>query len=174
MPVLLKPKPKTPPRRLFLDDDPARASAFLEANPDAVWVTTVSECLEKLAEHWDEIHLDHDLGGEHFVDVDRDDCGMEVVRWLVKEHRKHLRRAKFTIHSHNLPAAFEMVLRLRGLGYQAEALPFGTEPPEVEPLPATGMVRLLEQARAMIRRARGLETVPETSPAEPEQADQIP
>ena len=118
-----------PVRRLFLDDDPARAEVFLARFPDAIWVETVPDCVAKLAETWDEVHLDHDLGGEHYVDEDRDDCGMEVVRWLTREPRDHLRTARFTVHSHNEMAAFLMVLRLRGAGFQADARPFGAGPP---------------------------------------------
>jgi len=169
-----------PPRRLFLDDDPERASAFLEANPGAVWVQTVAECVEKLAEPWDEVHLDHDLGGEYFVEVTREDCGMEVVRWLTKEPRKHLRKARFTIHSHNMVAAFEMTYRLQGLGYQVEARPFGVELPEPEQLEATdrpgrlAWLRFRERARNLIRKVRGLEPLPEPEPSEADPPDYVP
>ncbi len=50
------------PRLLFLDDAADRASAFLAGHPDAVWVQTVEQCLELLAQRWDEVYLDHDLG----------------------------------------------------------------------------------------------------------------
>ena len=78
-------------RLLFLDDDPNRAEVFLKDNPQAVWVTTVPDCLARLAEPWDEVHLDHDLGGKMFVDSADTDCGMEVIRWLCKEPRAHLK-----------------------------------------------------------------------------------
>jgi hypothetical protein len=159
---------KTALRRLFLDDDPDRASAFLEAHPDAVWVQTVPECVEKLAESWDEVHLDHDLGGEHFVQVDRDDCGMEVVRWLILAPRKHLRRTRFTIHSHNIAAAFEMAMRLQAVGFWVEARPFGVELTEGEPFPPTGLARFKQSARTLIRRIMGLDPLdkPETVDAD--------
>ena len=64
---------------LFMDDDPARGAMFLAAHPDAVWVGTAEACIAHLVEPWDEVHLDHDLGGEVFVDHERDDCGMAVV-----------------------------------------------------------------------------------------------
>lgn len=120
-------------RRLFLDDDPARAEVFLARHPDATWVQTVPECLERLAERWGEVHLDHDLGGEHYVDSDRVDCGMEVVRWLTGEPRPHLARARFTVHSHNMVAAYEMVFRLRAAGFRVAARPFGLNLPEAPP-----------------------------------------
>jgi hypothetical protein len=156
------------PRRLFLDDDPERASLFLKRHPDAVWVQTVPDCLEKLAESWDEIHLDHDLGGEHFVDVSRDDCGMEVVRWLMKTPRKHLRRSKFTVHSHNIVAAFEMVMNLQAMGYHVDARPFGVEPVEDESPSLSRIERLKLQARSILRRFRGLE------PTEGDRPDDLP
>ncbi len=120
-------------RRLFLDDDPARAAAFTARHPDAVWVETVPDCLSKLAERWDEVHLDHDLGGEYYVDSGRPDCGMEVVRWLTREPRRHLARARFTVHSHNMIAAYEMLLRLQGAGFRVKARPFGSTLPEAPP-----------------------------------------
>ena len=120
-------------RRLFLDDDPTRAAVFIARHPDAVWVQTAPECVEKLAEPWDEIHLDHDLGGEHYVDSDRDDCGMAVVRWLIAAPRPHLTRARLTVHSHNMVAAYEMSLRLQVAGFHATAKPFGLVPPKAPP-----------------------------------------
>lgn len=116
---------QTPRRILFLDDDPHRAKVFLDRNPEAIWIQTARECIAKLTEPWDEVYLDHDLGGEHFVDVERDDCGMEVVRWLCREPVAHLIETPFVIHSHNLAAALMMVLLMRETGYRAEFLPFG-------------------------------------------------
>ncbi|MFO0958922.1 MAG: cyclic-phosphate processing receiver domain-containing protein [Isosphaeraceae bacterium] len=123
---------ETPPRILFLDDDPERARAFREVCPEAAWVETVEACLEKLAEPWDEVHLDHDLGGEVFVDRGRPDCGMEVVRWLVAEARPHLRSCRFVVHSHNPEAACIMAWTLRMQGYRVEERPFGTTTGAVE------------------------------------------
>jgi hypothetical protein len=135
-------------RLLFLDDDPQRAAVFLDGNPTAVWVQTVAECLAKLEGPWDEVHLDHDLGGEHFVDISRDDCGMEVVRWLCLTPRPHLRRTRFVIHSHNPNAATMMGMQMLVSGYAVEVRPFGAPPgpplsfaaaePEPSPLAALG------------------------------------
>jgi hypothetical protein len=126
-----KPSPQSfpgPPRELrllFLDDDPVRAQIFLADNPEAVWVQTVSECLARLEERWDEVHLDHDLGGEHYVELDREDCGMEVVRWLCLTPRPHLMATRFYIHSHNENAASIMVTQMRIAGYRVRFRPFG-------------------------------------------------
>jgi len=114
-----------PRRVLFLDDDPVRAETFLSENPQAVWVETVAECLIRLVENWDEVHLDHDLGGRKFVDTSENDCGMEVIRWMCKEPRDHLRRTLFFVHTHNSVAGLLMVLQMRASGYKAEFRPFG-------------------------------------------------
>ena len=60
-------------RTLFLDDDPERGVEFRTLIPDAVWVETAADCIRALHEHGDELHLDHELGGEHFVRHNRDD-----------------------------------------------------------------------------------------------------
>jgi hypothetical protein len=124
------------PRILFLDDDPGRAVIFLAANPDAVWVQTASDCIARLVEEWDEVHLDHDLGGERFVDLSRDDCGMEVVRWLCLENHPHLKQTRFLVHSHNPVAAEMMAIQIRLAGFQVENRPFGVTtavPPPEDP-----------------------------------------
>lgn len=127
------PQPGSGYLRLFLDDDPARADAFFDKFPDAHWVQTTVECIEALkTKVWDEIHLDHDLEGEWFVDSERTDCGMEVVRWLTTEPRTHLMAAKFVVHTHNQNAAMVMVTQLGLAGYYVVEQPFGTAPKEPE------------------------------------------
>jgi hypothetical protein len=130
------PDPNRTRRVLFLDDDPARAEVFLAMNPEAVWVQTAEECIAQLEDDWDEVHLDHDLGGERFVDLSRDDCGMAVVRWLCLEPHPHLKRTRFLIHSHNPMAASMMVMQIHVAGFRVESRPFGataTLPPPGDP-----------------------------------------
>jgi hypothetical protein len=105
-----------------------RAEAFLIENPQAVWVQTVQECLSRIVENWDEVHLDHDLGGKTFVDTNENDCGMEVIRWLCGQPRDHLRQTLFYVHTHNSLAGLLMVLQMRSSGYKAEFRPFGVDP----------------------------------------------
>jgi len=119
--------PSASDRILFLDDDPDRARAFLGRHPEAVWVQTAGECIARLAERWDQVHLDHDLGGEIFVDSSRDDCGMEVVRWLCSQPQEPLPNTWFFVHSHNADAADLMVRSLLQYGYQAVYRPFGID-----------------------------------------------
>jgi hypothetical protein len=113
------------PRVLFLDDDPKRAARFLQEVPAAVWVKTVTECLTRLIENWEEVHLDHDLEGQTLVDMNREDSGMEVIRWLCREPRPHLRQTRFFVHTHNFVAGLLMVLQMHESGYKAEFRPFG-------------------------------------------------
>ncbi len=120
-------RPALPRRLLFLDDDPKRAENFLKENPQAIWVTTVAECLARLDQPWDEIHLDHDLGGKTFVESNNQDCGMEVIRWLCKEPRIHLKDSQFFVHTHHAAAGLLMVLQMRKHGYKAEFRPFGLD-----------------------------------------------
>jgi hypothetical protein len=114
-------------RVLFLDDDRRRAEVFLAQHPKAVWVENVVDCLERLREPWDEVHLDHDLGGKQLVASDGDDCGMEVIRWMCKEPREHLRTTRFFVHTHNLVAGLMMVLQMQSSGFKAEFRPFGQD-----------------------------------------------
>jgi hypothetical protein len=166
---MLSPRPSSPPeaardsnrpdRVLFLDDDPLRAEVFLAENPSAIWVQTVVDCLSRLEEGWDEVHLDHDLGGERYVDHGREDCGMEVVRWLCLEPRPHLRATRFYIHSHNGGAAAIMVSQMELAGFRVEFRPFGAPPVPASftPPPARrGLLgRLLGLVRRPARRAPG-------------------
>ncbi|WP_406699532.1 cyclic-phosphate processing receiver domain-containing protein [Singulisphaera sp. Ch08] len=146
-------------RVLFLDDDPDRAAIFLAQVPHAVWVATVDACLRLLEEEWDEVHLDHDLGGETFVDCGREDCGMEVVRWLCLEAHPHLTPTRFYVHSHNAGAADLMVMQLRVAGYRVEGRPFGhfpaatnyARPPvDVPSIPTRGLSHWLRELRRYV------------------------
>ncbi|WP_422929427.1 cyclic-phosphate processing receiver domain-containing protein [Singulisphaera sp. PoT] len=116
-------------RILFLDDDHERAHAFLNMNPEAIWVETVEDCLVQLENKWDEVHLDHDLGGERYVDFAREDCGMQIVRWLSLFPRPHLKPTKFYVHSHNPNAARMMVDQMEGAGFYVEGRSFGSAVP---------------------------------------------
>ncbi len=117
---------KAPSRRvLFMDDDARRVEVFLDRCPEAVWVKSAEACIARLKDGWDEVHLDHDLGGERYVDPSRDDCGMAVVRWLCAEPRPQHRDTRFFIHSFNFSAASMMVECLLRNGYTAEFRPFG-------------------------------------------------
>lgn len=112
---------ESPIRMLILDDDKQRADFIRELFPQAnvVWVDNVNDCLLNLQESWDVIRLDHDLGGEVFVDSSRPDCGMEVVRHLTTIDHKHLEETLFICHSRFERAGEEMAMALSLAGYDA-------------------------------------------------------
>lgn len=96
-----------------------------------MWVETAANAIEILqgyAEDLEEVYLDHDLGGEHYVDSRREDTGMEVVRYLERVSEVELKKfetTKFTIHSWNTYAGRQMTERLQKLGLDAVYKPFG-------------------------------------------------
>lgn len=108
---------------LFLDDSPERTTKFLATYPDAVCVETAAACIAKLREGiWKTVCLDHDLGGKVMVDSNRADCGMEVVRWIMR-NRPFIGRV--IVHTWNEPAGRRMVDDLRRREYNAVYAPFG-------------------------------------------------
>lgn len=116
---------------LFLDDNPRRTEMFLAALVDSGHTIdtceTAKDCIELLQSNsYDCIRLDHDLGGEYWVESERDDCGMAVVRWIV-ENKPQI--PKIIIHSHNVKAAKEMCRQLREAKYVTLYIPFGEEHP---------------------------------------------
>lgn len=109
---------------LFLDDDLTRCVHFNNRRKDAVQVHTAEDCIKQLAaQRWDEVHLDHDLGGEVMVDSSLPNTGMEVVRWIVANDPDI---ACIVIHTHNTVAAPIMVTDLSAAGYRVMRIPFGT------------------------------------------------
>lgn len=121
---------------LFLDDDPLRAVlAYNRMDDDrrnrTVWVTTASEAIKVLTtcvDRFAEVHLDHDLGGETFVNSAREDCGMEVVRFIESLNETELKtfeRCKFIVHTYNYPAGRNMASRLQSAGLNVTYVPFG-------------------------------------------------
>lgn len=88
--------------------------------------TNVLECLRLLAkEDFDWISLDHDLGGEDFVDPDSKTCGMEIVRYLERTGWPESKsKPMVIIHSSNIFAAHQMKIGLELLGFFVKAEPF--------------------------------------------------
>jgi hypothetical protein len=158
--------PSLPPaqggsRVLFLDDDDERAAAFLAVYPEAVWVRTAEQCLERLEEPWNEVYLDHDLGGEVFVDLSREESGMAVVRWLCLTSRAHLKATRFVVHSHNMNAAWLMVMQLQAVGFKARACPFGADVLQPTPIVEHGGWRRCAQ---QVLRWLGRLVTPQSAP----------
>lgn len=111
-------------RVLILDDDPDnhRLPLFRKCfkilgerkamSFEVVHVLTAKDCIDKLSEKWDLIFLDHDLGGQTYVDTNSEDCGMRVADWI-EEHPECLTDvAAVFVHSLNHPAGKGMTARL--------------------------------------------------------------
>lgn len=108
---------------LFLDDNKERCKQFKSLIPRAMIVHTVQDCIAMLKDEdeWNMLLLDHDLGGEIYVDSNREDTGMEVVRWIV-QHQPIIR--EIVVHTHNTPAGINMVDILNDAKYKAHYIPF--------------------------------------------------
>lgn len=116
---------------LFLDDDGNRTKTFVSRVPSALTHSTADSICQGIAaakeagEKVKYLFLDHDLGGEIYVDSNREDCGMEVVRFLAKHVAEYITVIDtIIVHSHNQPAAERMVYNLREYGYNAHYIPF--------------------------------------------------
>jgi DNA-binding NarL/FixJ family response regulator len=111
------------PRTLFLDDDPVRCERFAALYPAARIVMDAAQAIAALqTADWDIASLDHDLGGEYYVDSARDDTGMGVVRWMAA-HRPAV--GHVIVHSFNDAGAALMVAALRAAGYRTTRVYFG-------------------------------------------------
>lgn len=116
-------------RILFLDDDHRRIATFREliegVECDLMIVETADTCIASLAAgSFDVVLLDHDLGGEIYCNSAREDCGMEVVRWLSANRAEH---GAFIVHTHNEVAGAAMYIALSSMGYPVTYVMFGSE-----------------------------------------------
>lgn len=106
---------------VILEDDDNRIETFLEMFPWAKVVKTANECIKLLKKPCDLLFLDHDLGGEIYVDTDHKNTGSEVVRWI-EEYRPKIK--KIIVHSYNSAASDVMVKVLNRCGYDVARIPF--------------------------------------------------
>lgn len=117
-------------RILFLDDCPARQK-WAKENFDIpgnyfAYASTAAEAIEWIGwgepeGFFDDVYLGHDLGGEVYVDSLRNDCGMEVVRWIVENKPK---LGRIVVHTMNVIAGIAMCRSLKLAGYDAARQPF--------------------------------------------------
>lgn len=123
---------------LFLDDDPNRAALTYqrmteEEKNKTIWCQTAQETIKTLwdyKETLEQVYLDHDLGGDIYVNIKREDCGMEVVRHLEKwanepENFEPFLNINFTVHTWNEYAGNKMTERMSKLGLKVKYIPFG-------------------------------------------------
>lgn len=106
---------------LFLDDDDARHRTFdnsiakLGINADIAHVSNADQAIKALKRNkYDLVFLDHDLGGEIYVDVNHRNTGSEVARVIYNNNLQP--SAIIIIHSLNPVGAINMQKTI-GRGY---------------------------------------------------------
>ena len=97
-------------RLLILEDSPERVILFRKnfKNAELVCVETSTECIEKLKnEKWWGLFLDHDLGGEIYVESGGDkETGYDVAEFLY--NNPELKPEYVAFHSLNEPGRKNM------------------------------------------------------------------
>lgn len=102
-------------RALFLDDDEVRHNLLRENSIgngyDTRHVKTVAQALKALSMvEFDFVSLDHDLGGNTFVDPSKEETGLDVARYISKMENPP---PCVRVHSFNPEGAKEMVKVLK-------------------------------------------------------------
>ena len=95
---------------LILEDDPTRHREFrqnlLNATEVRIVETVPAAIFELKKQKWDTLFLDHDLGGESFVDSNKKPTGYDVAKWL--EENPEYKPSNIIIHSLNFVGAARM------------------------------------------------------------------
>ncbi len=122
--------PKTPLRVFLLDDDTLRHEWFSKQfKGDRLDLTVEpARAIELLSSnYYDLVFLDHDLLPEHYHSdtFDDDRSGYAVARWLASRPDRQA-ASTIVVHTRNADGALRMVKLLRGVGRQAEHIPFNT------------------------------------------------
>lgn len=117
---------------LFLDDDDKRILKTQQVYKYADVLSiakTAPMAIEFLKSRlsYNVVHLEHDLCGA-YVDSTREDCGMEVVRFLCENNHIYSDVIDvISIHSWNIPASNEMFKKLHSAGYTTFRIPFDVQ-----------------------------------------------
>jgi CheY-like chemotaxis protein len=108
-------------RIVFLDDNRERQEQMTDMLPHIMLVDNAIEAIEtiKTLPVIDVLFLDHDLGGEVYVDSGREDTGAEVARWIA-ENKPNIK--SIIIHTYNSVGAENMLYILKD--YAVDYLPF--------------------------------------------------
>lgn len=108
---------------IILEDDENRIKKFRELFPSSLIVNSANECINLLMTEKEIslLMLDHDLGGEIYVDTDYFNTGSEVVRWI---ERNKPEIKEIVVHSYNSSVSLMMMNALLKSGYNAQRIPF--------------------------------------------------
>jgi hypothetical protein len=118
-----------PRKRIFiLEDDPERIRAF-RANLlhcDLTVATDIEAAKRAWQPPYDVASLDHDLGGEQYVNSANYNTGAEFVRWLTRFRPNLIEEATTVyVHSYNPEGASLMLSDLWQVHHRVGRLPFG-------------------------------------------------
>lgn len=110
----------------ILEDDANRMVKFRREliGHEIVHSETAKEFIQLLdaeTERIDVMFLDHDLGGETYVDPSHENTGSEVVRWLLTNR---VNVDKIVVHTLNPYAGKRMVYDLTGIYKWVSQVPF--------------------------------------------------
>ena len=111
-----------------LEDDPNRIETIKNRfgkKANFIFTVNIQEAKEKfnpVNENYDLIMLDHDLGGQVYVDSKENNTGAEFCRWILKNK---FNLPQVIIHSHNIVGAEIMEEYLIKGGHNVLKIPFG-------------------------------------------------
>ena len=115
-------------RILFLDDDENRHNKFAQTHIGEyiTQVRTVEACIDAIKNNprYDLISLDHDLGGQVYVEA-VEGTGTEVANWMATEMAPEKMPDRVWIHSFNPAGAKRMHDILAAAGIPVRKRPFG-------------------------------------------------
>ena len=101
-------------RVIFLDDSSSRQCVMKSMLPCIVQTETADETIEEIQKNptVDYLFLDHDLGGQVYVDSNEHNTGMTVAKWIV-EHKEEVDIGYVIVHSFNPAGAMNMYNELK-------------------------------------------------------------
>lgn len=116
-------------RIFLLEDDPSRIFRFTQAliGHEVTTCMHVDQARDAWRPPYDVVSLDHDLGGDTFVDSAHANTGAAFARWLTGRPDEELMPPRWFTHSLNPDGARNIVSILAGVGIGVSGQPFGKD-----------------------------------------------
>lgn len=109
----------------ILEDDPARVAAFRVALAGTMLSTSdnveESKLILEEVKDFDALFLDHDLGGEIYVDSQESNTGYQLAKWIAESGMHY---PQIFIHSMNAVGASNMKIALADSADEVFQYPF--------------------------------------------------
>lgn len=123
---------------LFLDDDTHRTETFVaKVETPQLKVRAAVDALSAIhylrTEKFSQIFLDHDLGGQIYVDSETPNSGGQVVRWMSENRDRIDAETPIILHTMNPVGATYMYMVLKDAGFQ-----------NVRPIPFTALLQVIK------------------------------